>query len=352
MNILIDIGHPGHVHLFKNLYFELINRNHNVFVTVKNILLAKKLLHSYGIPFIIIGKKYDNLVFKIINQIKYDLRIWRIVQKENIEIGIGTSVSIANVSVLTKMKSIVLDDDDDEVQPLFVKSAHLLSDVLLSPDVLKNKRKQQKTVYYPGLHELAYLHPERFAPDRSVLDALGLKENEKFFLLRFNSFKAHHDLKAKGLSLPQKIEILKLLEKYGKVFVTSERELDPEFSNYECSLSPEKIHSLLYYATLFVGDSQTMTSEAAVLGTPAIRCNSFVGRISYLEEEEVKYGLTFGFSPDYFKEMKRKISELLAIKDLKKQWQKKRNKLLEDKIDTTGYLLDYVEGYIKQLERS
>ena len=49
---------------------------------------------------------------------------------------------------------------------------------------------------------------------------------------------------------------------------------------------------------MFIGDSQTMTSEAAVLGTPAIRCNSFVNRISYLEEEENTYELTFGFKPE------------------------------------------------------
>ena len=82
----------------------------------------------------------------------------------------------------------------------------------------------------------------------------------------------------------------------------------------QLKISPEKIHHLLYFATMFVGDSQTMTSEAAVLGTPAIRCNSFVGRISYLEEEEHKYGLTFGFTPDKFDNLIIKIKELEVYK--------------------------------------
>ena len=43
---------------------------------------------------------------------------------------------------------------------------------------------------------------------------------------------------------------------------------------------------------MFIGDSQTMTSEAAVLGVPSLRCNSFAGRISYINEQEFKYGLT------------------------------------------------------------
>ena len=43
-NILFDIGHPAHVHLFKNLYTILKLRDHNLFVTVKNIKSAKSLL--------------------------------------------------------------------------------------------------------------------------------------------------------------------------------------------------------------------------------------------------------------------------------------------------------------------
>jgi predicted glycosyltransferase len=33
---------------------------------------------------------------------------------------------------------------------------------------------------------------------------------------------------------------------------------------------------------LYIGDSQTMAAEAAVLGIPSIRFNSFVGKLVYL----------------------------------------------------------------------
>jgi len=52
MRILIDIGHPGHVHLLKNCYFELIKNNHTVLVTVKDLPSAKKLLDLYKINYI------------------------------------------------------------------------------------------------------------------------------------------------------------------------------------------------------------------------------------------------------------------------------------------------------------
>ena len=36
MNILIDIGHPAHVHLYRNFYSEMKAKGHNLHVTVKN----------------------------------------------------------------------------------------------------------------------------------------------------------------------------------------------------------------------------------------------------------------------------------------------------------------------------
>jgi uncharacterized protein len=96
---------------------------------------------------------------------------------------------------------------------------------------------------------------------------------------------------------------------------------------------------------MLIGDSQTMTSEAAVLGTPAIRCNTFVGRISYLEEEEHTYNLTYGFLPTNSDAMFVKINELLAMPGLKAVWQKRRQKMLKDKIDVTAFYVWFIENY-------
>jgi len=274
MNVLIDISHPGHVHLFKNFVFELKDKGNNVTITVKDIKAAKQLLEKYNIEFIDLGYKSDSLLGKFLNQLRYDVKLRKIVKAKKIEYGIGTSISLAHVSKLSGLISILLDDDDDEVQPLFTKFAHPFCDVLLSPDVLQKKRKRKDTIYYAGYHELAYLHPNRFTSDENILKELNLSKNENYFILRFNVFKAHHDIGAKGLNLEQKLKIVNLLLKYGKVFITTEREVEDELKDYQLKISPEKIHHLLYFATMFVGDSQTMTSEAAVLGTPAFRCNS------------------------------------------------------------------------------
>jgi len=324
MKILIDIGHPAHVHYYRNLASELEEKGNVVVWTVKEIDVAKRLLNFYGFKYIVFEKKSDGLLGKILKQIQYDIKMLRICKNEKIDVAIGTSVTIAHVSKISKLKSIVFDDDDDDVQPLVTKYVNPFADSLLSPSALFGKRKRKDTIYYPGYHELAYLHPNRFVPDKNILKEAGLEENEKFFIMRFNVFKAHHDVGVQGLTLAQKLKLIAILEPHGKVFITTERDTEPVLKKYQLKVSPEKIHSLMAFATIFLGDSQTMTSEAAVLGIPSLRCNTFAGRISYIEEEEEKYQLTFGFKPKQFDEMVIKLNELLSFQNLRDEWQNRR----------------------------
>jgi len=345
MRVLIDIGHPAHVHYYKNLAVELEKNGHQVFWTVKEIEIAKRLLDCYGFKYIVLPKKSDGLLGKIWKQLLYDIIILSICIKKRIDIAIGTSVSVAHVSKITRIKSIVFDDDDDDVQPLVTKYVSPYADILVSPEALFGKRKRLDTIYYPGFHELAYLHPKRFTPDINIIQELGINPNEPFFIMRFNVFKAHHDVGINGLSLHQKIRLIDELKPYGRIFITTERDIEPELVQYQLKVGPEKIHSLMYYAKLFLGDSQTMTSEAAVLGVPSLRCNSFAGRISYLEEEEHKYGLTYAFKPSDFDSLLLKLDELLNFPNIKEEWQKRRKKMLSDKIDVTQFWLWLIENH-------
>ena len=212
MNILIDIGHPAHVHLFKNFYFYMRKHSHNVLVSTKKSSAIVQLLKIYKIDFVVLPSKKDNILQKISSQFRYDIQIYNLSIKNKIDIAIGSSISIAHAAFLRKTKSIILDDDDDKVEPLFVKFAHPFCDTLLSPDCLIGNRKRKDTIFYSGYHELAYLHPNNFTPDKTVLKEMGLKENEIFFIMRFNVFKAHHDIGVSGLNIKQKLKLINLLE--------------------------------------------------------------------------------------------------------------------------------------------
>jgi predicted glycosyltransferase len=347
VRILIDIGHPAHVHLFRNLYKSLIEDGHFVIVTTKDIPIAKKLLDLYDIPFVNLGKKADGLLGKFFDLLNFGFQIFRLVKRHKINLAIGTSINIAHVSRFTKLTSFVFDDDDSEVQPLMKKYGHPFANFIVSPDVLDFERKAANHVTYPAYHELAYLHPKIFTPDVQVIKDFGLEEGEKYFILRFNAFKAHHDIGVSGLSIDQKRRLIEILSKEGKVFITSERNLDEEFMKYQLSVSPEKMHSFIYYAHMLIGDSQTMTSEAAVLGTPSLRCNSFAGRISYLEQQEKKYELTYAFLPSQYDALEAKLKDLLASPNLKEVFATRRLKMLEDKIFSTPFFKDMLERFTR-----
>ncbi|GAB1414660.1 DUF354 domain-containing protein [Paludibacter sp.] len=343
MNILIDIAHPAHVHLLRNAYAEFVENGHTVIVTVKDIPSAIELLNKYDIPYVFLGNKHDSMLGKLVMQLVYNIKLLWIVLTQKIKIGFGSSLTLAQISKISGMKSVILDDDDDDVEPLFVKYAHPYADVVFSPE--GTQRATKAFIPYKGYHELAYLHPNRFTPDINVLKTIGLTENDVYFVLRFNAFKAHHDVGVQGLSIEDKRKLIKYLEQKGRVFITTERNIDDEFKKYQLLLPSEKIHSLLYYATMFIGDSQTMTSEAAVLGTPAVKCNSFAGRLSVPNELEDKYGLCYSFLPDDSESFSKKIEELLNMENLQQSFQQRRQKMLSEKIDVTAFFIWFIENY-------
>lgn len=345
MNILVDIGHPAHVHLMKNTIKDLQRDGHNVIITTKDVPIIKRLLEGEGFSYYSLGKKGNGLFGKILFQVKFYAQMLRIIKKERIDIGTGTSMSIPLLSKLSKMKSINMDDDDDEVQPISVHFAHPFSDTRLTPDALRGHRKSKAAVFYAGCHELAYLHPKRFTPDQSVLGKCGLNQGDVFFIMRFVAFQAYHDNGQFGLSKEQKIHLIQLLSQYGKVIITSERELETEFEPYRLPVPPEEIHSLMYYSTLFVGDSQTMTSEAAILGVPAYKCNTFAGNLSVPNELEYKYGLCYSFLPKDFDLLISNIKTLLESPKLREEWKKKRERFLADKIDVSAFFTWFIENY-------
>lgn len=347
MNVLVDIGHPAHVHLMKHCIKELLDHGHLVIVTTKDVPIIKRLLDFYDINYTVLGTKGKGVVSKIVKQIGFDFKVWRIAVGNHVNIATGTSMTIPRVSKFCKMKSINMDDDDDEVQPIAVKYSHPFSDVRLTPMAIREHRRSSHALFYHGIHELAYLHPNRFTPDPLVLEHAGLKSGERFFIMRFVAFNAYHDVGASGVSIENQRRLIALLKPYGRVIITSEKELLPEFEPYRLPVPPEEIHSLMAYCSLFVGDSQTMTSEAAILGVPALKCNTFAGRLSVPNELEQKYGLCYAYQPCDFDKLYAHIEQLLA-KDpelLKQEWWEKRKRFLDEHIDVTAFFTWFIENY-------
>ena len=343
MNILIDIGHPAHVHYFRNLY-SILRDKHRVIVTCKSVPIITELLAHYDIPFVELGNKGSTILKKMRYQILFTAKIRSLLIEHKIDLAFGASASIIHAAKFTKTRTILFDDDDQIVQPFTAKFVTPFADLIVSPDALKHEGIS-KAIYYPGYHELAYLHPKRFSPNPDVLKNYGITVQDKYFILRFNAFKAHHDINEGGMSSDQKNQLIGILEQHGKVFVTTEARLNPQYEKYKLPIAPHEMHDFMYFSQMLVSDSQTMSSEASALGVPSFRCNSFAGRLSVLEEEEKKYGLTYSFLPRQFDWMINTIKDHLTNPNLKLDWGRKRQRMIDDKIDVTAFWAWFIDNY-------
>lgn len=343
MNILVDLYHPAHLHLFRNAMKKLEAEGHKIFWLTRDKDITVQLLKEYGLPFKIVTKAQKGMVKLFWELIVHDFKVWREAVKNNIDLMVGTSVSIAHAGLFCRAKSWVFEEDDADQAKLMTYLSYPFASKIITPDFLAHEDHGEKHVVYPSYHEFAYLHPDNYEPDPSILKELNIQEGERYFIMRFVSLAASHDFSAQGLTLDFKKALLKKLLSFGRVFITAEGELDEEFKPYQFRVAPHRIHDLLAYSSLCVGDSQTMAIEAAVLGVPSLRCNSFVGQLSLLKELDHKYEMTYGFLPDQTDRLMETIDVLLAQEDLKAVWQQKRARLLEDKIDTTQWLLSYIK---------
>ncbi len=344
MRILVEIGHPAHVHHFRNTILGLKSKGHDIKICTTDKDLTLPLLEASGFDHEILGaNKSGKLLHKLSLLIKAEYRMLRVAGKFNPDLFISRCSPIsAHISRMLGKPHIVFDDTE---HASLTQSITLpFTDAICTPSCFK-RDYGRKHVRFEGYKELAYLHPDYFKPDPSVLGELGLTERDKFVVVRFVGWQAAHDIGKHGFDMPTKRRLVEELKKYARVFITSESPLPEEFEQYRITVAPEKIHDLLYYATLLIGDSQTMTTEAAVLGTPAIRCNSFVGPddMGNFIELEQKYDLIYSFSePD---KAIRKAVDLIRQPDLKGKWAVKRKKLLADKIDVTEFMVDFIENY-------
>ena len=100
---------------------------------------------------------------------------------------------------------------------------------------------------------------------------------------------------------------------------------------------------------MLIGDSQTMATEAAIIGTPSLKCNTFAGKLSVPNELEGKYNICYAYLPKNFNHLLEKVEELLKKDDLEKIWKKRMNKLLENKIDVTDFMVWFIENYPKSV---
>lgn len=351
MKILIDIGHPAHVHYFKHFTRDMLKKNNKVLFSARNRGEIFELLESYGFEYFDRGKGCDSLVGKSLNIIIANYRIFKkaLFFKPDIFLGFG-SLYAAQVSAILHKPCVLFDDT--EFSSLNIKLYKPFTDVIFTPVFFKRKLGK-KQIRFNSLMELCYLHPKRFTSKINVYDLLGVKKGTKYVVIRFVAFKAIHDIGVVGFTTQKKIELVKKLEKHAKVFISSERELPHELKEYKLNIPAKYLHDVISKAELYIGDSQTTTTEACCLGIPAVRCNTFAkssqerANFLYLEEK----GLLFNYNEKDVDLAINKILELIQTPNLRKKWKIQLNNFLKENIDITALLIWIIEDYPESINQ-
>lgn len=343
MKILVDMGHPTDVNLFRNVIKELERREHEVKITAADKENTAKILEGYGFDYEL-RRHYKGLASKAMGVLRNDIWLYKVSKRFKPDIFISPgSPYAAQVSKLFRKPHIAFTNT--ERAKLAIRLMLPFTDVVCTPSCFK-RDLGSKQVRFNSYYELAYLHPNYFKPNPAVLEELNLDRNDRYILLRFSALVSHHDIGVKSgfdfKSNKEMREYIKRAENYGQVFLTSEVELDSELEKYRVTVPTTDFHSFVYFATMYIGEGAKTASEAAVLGVPSIYVSTT--RRGYLDELEERYGLAYTF--ENREQAFEKVIELLEDENIKKRWQGKREKMLSEKIDTTKFMVKFIEDYV------
>ena len=344
MRYLIFLGHPAHFHLFKNIISELKKNGHDVLVLIRTKDILEELCQNTLIDYVNVlpESRKNGYLSMVKSYLRKYKRISKLIREFKPNLLMGSEPSLTHLGRFFNIPSFVFSEDDVSIIPQFAKIAYPFVDVILSPNSCNAGKWDVKKIGYNGFHKLAYLHPSVFKPDRKEIPEITATT---YFILRFAQLTAYHDNNRKGITVAIARKIIELLKPYGEIYITSERKLEPEFEIYRLQIDATKIHHALYFAKIYIGDSQSMAVESALLGTPGIRFNDFAGEIGVLNELEFKYFLTSSFKTNKIDEMYLKLNEYLNNPFLTKEFKQLRQNMLNDKINVFTFFMWFIQNY-------
>jgi len=352
MNILVNVGHPAHVHLFKNFIWKMEKEGHKIKIVARENEITRYLLETYNFEYTVISKKIEHpsgLASEAITRLRNLVKISNKFKPDFVISVMDPTIGL--YSKITSSTSIHLADT--EHAKLILKTAVPFADVVLTPSsfLLDWGFKQ---IRYNGYHELAYLHPRYFKPNPEILEKLGFDKNDNIFLVRLAAFNASHDINSKKFRKEYLFPLIDKLSREGNVIISSEIKLPLTLRKYQYNIDPSKYHDILYYSKMYIGEGSTSAIEAAILGTPSIHFErvildgnvySITQFIGVLNELQNKYKLLYSFYNEH--ELIKTVNEfLLDIENKKRLWLKKRKQIIKEKIDVTAFIVHFVENYI------
>ncbi|MDD3334626.1 MAG: hypothetical protein PHI98_03810 [Eubacteriales bacterium] len=346
MKAMICIQHPAWVHQFHYIIDQETKMGNAVRTLVAEKDGNSMLLERFHIPYVRCSRSTGtNVVEKGGLFIGLTFRfIWEALRFQP-DIFIGrASPMMAIAAFVTGKPHLVYEDT--EVSKFSLRICKRLSTKILTPRTFLTElgKKQERLDTYK---ELFYLHPSVFTPDRQVLRDAGFLPDEDYILVRFVAWNASHDIGKKGLDDDGKIDLVRRLSKYGKVYVSAEGDVPKALEPNLLKTPYELVHHVLAFAKLVYSEGATMASEAVVLGTHALYVN--VIKSGSTQEQSERFHLLYNFNDgeDRYERATRKAEELLNDPELVQKGREKQQKLLSEKMDINRYYMAEMERLVQ-----
>ena len=337
MKIFVDIGHPAQVHFFKHFVAEMSDRGHEILVTARDKDVSIPLLTAYGIQFKLVGQQTQNSN-NIWEWLKRDIEITTLAHKFRPDVMVGLhNPCIAHAARLTGAKSVIFTDTEHAALASLLTFP--VADFICTPECF-HKNLGIKHTRFSGYKELAYLHPNRFVPDSTSLEAIGITKTDTFSVIRLVAWRAVHDTGQHGLSETDKLRLVRKLLEYGRVFVSSESPLPSGLESFRLDIPAEKLHDVLSFATLCVSEGGSTATEAALLGTPSIHISTTANRCGNFGELQNIYKILFATTDSSV--TVRKAIEYIEQTGIKREWGRRRDRMLAEKSDVTSFMVEFI----------
>ena len=345
MSVLIDISHPAHVHFFRPLAQTLIADGIAVHIVARDKDVTVRLLEVSGLPFEVLpmGRPGAGRMSAATELLRRSWALRRRIRRHKVKVVLTRNPSGAIAAFGTRATSI-FDTDDGRGVGIHYWAARPFADIITSSvhDPEDHGRGHRR---YRALKAHMFLHPDRFTPDPDVRRRY-LDDDEQFCVVRFSAHDASHDRRIDGITPEGRRAIMERLVRFGPVLVSIERQgLQFQRGQDEpASVAPEDFHHLLATASLFVGDSQSVAAEAAILGVPSLRLSGFTGTAFYLDLLE-SLDLMRNFHPGEEQQLLAELeNHLSAITDVRRRSSEAAARLNASAEDLLRWYSELAEG--------
>ena len=163
MKILIDIGHPGHVHFFRNFIKSAEKNGYEFKIVARERECVLDLLKYYKILFVK-RKGYKGLLGKIKGLFTINYKLYRIAKKFKPDVFMGVSSPYAaHIAWFLRKKSFIFTDTEHakEQHKIFMP----FCTKVIVPSCFTGKFSKKKEIRYNSYHEFAYLRSNYFKPN-------------------------------------------------------------------------------------------------------------------------------------------------------------------------------------------